>query len=125
MKKHGEAVRYSPARKAIDNVPGRQAYADIVIKFQWRTPERYFVYMDYHHDVGFVSSGDGADLLLSRSFIFRQALFDHDCMLVPAIGIRWDNDLRVDYYYGVRQEEATADRPAYAGRKTSVEMARL
>jgi len=32
------------------------------------------------------------------------------------IGPRWTSASRVDYYYGVRQEEARADRPAYRGR---------
>jgi outer membrane scaffolding protein for murein synthesis (MipA/OmpV family) len=125
MLKLGASVLYRPARRAIDNITRRQASADGVIKLQWRTPERYFLYMDYHHDIGDVNSGGGADLLLSRNFIFRQALFDHDCMLVPAIGARWSSTKRVDYYYGVRPEEATLSQPAYAGRETFIETARL
>lgn len=37
-------------------------------------------------------------------------------MIAPRVGIAWvDNDY-VDYYFGVRNSEATAGRPAYVGR---------
>ena len=125
MEKLGASVQYQAARRAEDNITRRRASADGVIKFQWRTPERYFLYLDYHHDIGDASNGGGVNLLLSRNFIFRQALFDHDCMLVPAIGAQWVSAKRVDYYWGVRPEEATSNQPAYAGRETFIETARL
>jgi outer membrane protein len=36
-------------------------------------------------------------------------------LLLAGIGPRWLSTDRVDYYYGVRPSEATADRPAYPG----------
>ena len=35
--------------------------------------------------------------------------------LLASIGPRWVSANRVDYYYGVRESEATPDRPAYTG----------
>ena len=35
--------------------------------------------------------------------------------LLASIGPRWISANRVDYYYGVRESEATPDRPAYTG----------
>lgn len=35
--------------------------------------------------------------------------------IVPGITASWPSDDLVDYYYGVRADEATADRPAYSG----------
>jgi len=125
MQKLGARVQYVPARRAVDNITRRQASADDVIKYQWRTPDRYFLYLDYHQDIGDASNGGGANLFLSRNIIFRQALFDHDCMLVPAIGAQWVSANRVDYYWGVRPDEATPTQPAYAGREAFTETARL
>lgn len=36
--------------------------------------------------------------------------------VVPGIKASWPSDELVRYYYGVRLDEATADRPAYSGR---------
>ena len=38
--------------------------------------------------------------------------------LVPRIGLEYQSSRYVDYYYGVRLGEATAARPAYAGKST-------
>ena len=37
-------------------------------------------------------------------------------MLTPFVAVNWQDKKYVDYYYGVRSEEAVAGRPAYAGR---------
>ena len=36
-------------------------------------------------------------------------------LLAPAIGMKWQDASLVDYYYGVRADEAGVGRPAYAG----------
>jgi outer membrane protein len=36
---------------------------------------------------------------------------------IPSGGVRWKSDNLVDYYYGVRPEEAQPDRPAYEGQQ--------
>ena len=46
-------------------------------------------------------------------------------MLVPGIAVGWRSAKRVDYYFGVRPEEATPSQPAYAGREAFTESARL
>ncbi len=35
--------------------------------------------------------------------------------LIPSGGVRWKSEELVDYYYGVRPDEARPDRPAYEG----------
>ncbi len=37
--------------------------------------------------------------------------------LIPSGGVRWKSDNLVDYYYGVRPDEARPDRPAYDGEQ--------
>jgi outer membrane protein len=37
--------------------------------------------------------------------------------LIPSGGVRWKSDSLVDYYYGVRPNEARPDRPAYQGEQ--------
>jgi outer membrane protein len=37
-------------------------------------------------------------------------------LVLAGFGPRWQSERFVDYYYGVREEEATALRPAYAGK---------
>jgi outer membrane protein len=39
-------------------------------------------------------------------------------LLLVGIGPRWESQRRVDYYYGVRPEEALPDRPAYSAPAT-------
>jgi MipA family protein len=54
--------------------------------------------------------GAVASIQLSRSF--RSGPWT----LVPRIGLEYQSSRYVDYYYGVRAGEATAARPAYAGK---------
>jgi outer membrane protein len=37
--------------------------------------------------------------------------------LIPSGGVRWKSEKLVDYYYGVRPNEARPDRPAYEGEQ--------
>jgi outer membrane protein len=39
-------------------------------------------------------------------------------LVLAGFGPRWETGRRVDYYYGVRPEEATSLRPAYSGEAT-------
>jgi outer membrane protein len=38
--------------------------------------------------------------------------------VIGGIGPRWLSKNHVDYYYGVREDEATLSRPAYSGKTT-------
>lgn len=118
MQKLGVSVqRHAELTKEFNNTQRRKASADGVINAQWRGNNN-FIHLSYHHDIGNASNGDSAVLVLSHNIIFRRALFDHDCMLVPGINLEWESARLVDYYYGVRPEEASPDRPAYTGRET-------
>ena len=46
---------------------------------------------------------------LAKMFDFEPFFFK------PAIGIEWQSDDMVDYYYGVKPSEATSYRAAYSG----------
>jgi outer membrane protein len=45
--------------------------------------------------------------------------------VAPGVGVNWQSAELVDYYYGVRPQEARADRPAYAGSAAVNRYARL
>ncbi len=49
-----------------------------------------------------------------RYLIMVPALGFH---FIPSGGVRWRSDSLVDYYYGVRPNEARPDRPAYRGEQ--------
>lgn len=64
------------------------------------------------------SKGTRFSLAIERRFAFGR--FD----LTPRLAVQGLDHRYVDYYYGVRTDEATALRPAYAGRSaTSTELA--
>jgi len=54
---------------------------------------------------------NGQELEFSYTILFKLGGFD----LIPSAGMRWKSHDLVDYYYGVRSEEARAGRPAYEG----------
>jgi outer membrane protein len=56
----------------------------------------------------------GAVASLQLSWNYRRGPWT----LVPRIGLEYQSSRYVDYYYGVRLGEATALRPAYAGKST-------
>lgn len=53
----------------------------------------------------------GHELEASYTALFRAGGFT----FVPALAVKWQSDDLVDYYYGVRDEEALPGRPAYRG----------
>lgn len=53
----------------------------------------------------------GHELELSYTALFRAGGFT----FIPALAAKWQSDHLVDYYYGVREEEALPGRPAYEG----------
>jgi outer membrane protein len=67
----------------------------------------------YFHDLLGVSDGDGADIDISHMFTINQKF-----SLTPFVGMEWLGNRLVNYYYGVRPEEATSNRPEYRGRDT-------
>lgn len=64
-------------------------------------------------DVSGDSDGHRVQLEVSRDFQWNRMV------LTPRIAGTWMDDNAVDYFYGVRADEATADRPEYAGEATT------
>ena len=64
-------------------------------------------------DVSGKSKGHRVVLGLERKWILSPSV-----MLIPQVGVEWVDKKYVDYYYGVRASEATADRAAYVGKAT-------
>ena len=58
--------------------------------------------------------GDGQSAKLGIEHAFRMGRFE----LKPHVALKWLSAKDVDYYYGVRANEVTADRPEYHGKST-------
>lgn len=70
--------------------------------------------LDYLHDVSGNSKGSQLKFGIERSFNFAGAW-----QLAPHAGVTELDSKYVDYYYGVKASEATADRPQYTGKSTT------
>jgi len=49
------------------------------------------------------------------SLAYSVPFFGKEWLLKPTLGVRWQSDDLVDYYYGVRSSEARQNRPTYQG----------
>jgi MipA family protein len=90
----------------------RKGSLDGYVNGVWRTP-LVAIGAHYYHDIANVSRSNAANLRFSRNFRVSD-----DLRITPSIGATWQDSKRVDYYYGVRPEEALPVRPAYNGRDT-------
>ncbi len=90
----------------------RKGSIDGYLNGVWRT-SIVTIGASYYHDIGNASRSDAASLRVARNFRITD-----DLRLTPRIGAVWLTGERVDYYYGVMQEEALPLRPAYTGRET-------
>jgi outer membrane scaffolding protein for murein synthesis (MipA/OmpV family) len=79
---------------------------------QWRT-EYAKLSAEVSGDASSHSKGTEARLGVEHDFRFGRFMF------TPRVAAVWRDAKYVDYYYGVRPEEATAFRPAYEGRGTT------
>lgn len=61
-------------------------------------------------DVSSNSEGQRFSLGLEKTWVFGGRL-----LLTPRLGVAWVDKKYVDYYFGVRSDEAIAGRPAYEG----------
>jgi len=78
--------------------------------------------LEWRHGRFGVSTSAFADLLgrsngveVAVDATWAQPLAGRKVLLTPGVGIEWQNAGLVDYYYGVRPDEALPDRPAYEG----------
>lgn len=92
----------------------RHTSLDGSVNVLWKT-SLINVGVSYYKDIGNVSHGATATLRLSHNINFW---IDPKLRLTPSVGVEWENARLVDYYAGVRQDEATPSRPVYAGHDT-------
>jgi len=90
----------------------RKSSVDGYLNGVWRT-RLVTVGLHLYHDIGDASRSNMASLRLSRPIRIGD-----NARITPSIGANWQDKDRVDYYYGVRPEEALPSRPAYIGRET-------
>lgn len=126
IKRHVPAQYGSPyyGTQHLSGMATRRDSIDGVVNAEWKIENNY-LHMSYYRDIGDVSNGDSAILILGHNFNFKQALFDRDFRLAPSASLEWCSDNLVDYYYGVRPGEAAPGRPSYDGRETFIVGARL
>lgn len=79
-------------------------------KAKWRN-EVADVSAEWLGDASGTSKGQRFSLTLEKTWRWGERL-----MLTPRIGAAWVDSSYVDYYFGVRNSEAMAGRPAYAGK---------
>ncbi|WP_434564027.1 MipA/OmpV family protein [Pseudomonas sp. D2-30] len=79
-------------------------------KVQWRN-DLADVSAEWLGDVSSNSKGQRFTLGLERSWNFGEHI-----RLTPRLAAIWQDDNYVDYYFGVRENEARADRAAYDGK---------
>ncbi|MEE4242721.1 MAG: MipA/OmpV family protein [Desulfopila sp.] len=85
------------------------------VEFEWVFAD-WIVGMEFSQDVSGEHDGQEIELTLGRSWDFGG--FE----LQPSFSMAWLSEEAVDYFYGVSQREARADRPAYSPG-SSVELA--
>lgn len=90
----------------------RHASVDGTLDVLWKT-SIVNVWVSYYRDIGHVSDGEAADVRLNRSLWLTPQF-----RLIPGVGVLWQSERYVNYYYGVRPNEATPGRPAYVGHDT-------
>lgn len=88
----------------------RQGTVDGGVALEWRRG-RFAVTTSAFVDL--LGRSNGAELGVDASW--AQPFADRKLLLTPSIGIEWQGAGLVDYYYGVRPEEALPGRPAYEG----------
>jgi MipA family protein len=68
---------------------------------------------EWFHDASSESEGQRMSIGLERTFHVGERF-----MVTPGLSAVWMDEKFVDYYYGVRANEARVDRPAYVGDST-------
>lgn len=115
--KLGASILVHPAGPDVAGMVERRSSFDGSIDALWLTPAAA-IGARYFKDIGAVSHGDSATLRIFHVFVFNQVLFNREAVLIPGVNLEWESARLADYYYGVRPEEATPGRSAYAGRNT-------
>lgn len=80
-------------------------------KINWKTPVVSLT-TAWKTDVSNNSKGQQVSLAAERRFRFDSL------GVTPSLGVKWQDDDYVNYYYGVKRSEARANRAAYSGTST-------
>ncbi|KHD08425.1 hypothetical protein PN36_20220 [Candidatus Thiomargarita nelsonii] len=99
--------------EAYDGMEDRDPSLDGGIAASWRQGTVEFKFSAVS-DLLNKSSGKEITTSLAKTYILTRQL----TLLTPSIGLKWQNDNFVNYYYGVKDSEARVNRPAYTGNAT-------
>ena len=105
----GYEAKDSPA---LAGMAERKSSIWIGAKMEWEN-DLADVKLEWLGDASGKSKGQRLALGLERKIMLSPRL-----MLIPQVGVEWVDKKYVDYYYGVRDSEATAGRAAYTGKAT-------
>jgi MipA family protein len=112
--KAGAGVKVRPGYRPDDNadligMETRRTSLDGYLNALWQTPV-VNIGLAYYQDIGDVTNGGMLTIRLLRNFKITP-----DFRLTLNAGLEWERSKIVNYYYGVRPEEAQPDRPSYVG----------
>jgi MipA family protein len=93
----------------LDGMDKRKGGVWAGLKAQWKNGIAD-VSAEWLGDASGNSKGQRFNLGVDRTWRFGEHV-----MLTPRLGASWQDKKYVDYYFGVRDSEARADRPAYTG----------
>ena len=105
----GYEAKDSPALAGMSE---RKSSIWVGAKMEWEN-DLADVKLEWLGDASGKSKGQRLALGLERKIMLSPRL-----MLIPQVGVEWVDKKYVDYYYGVRDSEATAGRAAYTGKAT-------
>jgi MipA family protein len=96
----------------LDGMEDRSKSADLGVELDWQPSRRLGFHLTPVADVLGKSRGQEV------GFDIYSPVQLGRIRLEPRVGLLWQSDDFVDYYYGVRPEEARPGRPAYRGKST-------
>ncbi|MEN8216214.1 MAG: MipA/OmpV family protein [Pseudomonadota bacterium] len=97
----------------LDGMEDREFSLDGGIATRWRQGTVEFKFSAVT-DILDKSGGKEITASLGKTYILTGQM----TLITPRLGLKWQNDNLVNYYYGVKQTQARADRPAYRGKAT-------
>jgi outer membrane protein len=93
----------------------REVSLDLGLRAGYKTPFG-LISIDATKDVGGKHKGAEADLRIGPDFYAERPGKARNADFGVIAGVKWQSEDTVDYYYGVKDSEATATRTAYKGK---------
>ena len=119
---HIEALAKSESRgfdiednKALEGMNDRDDSLDFGLRTGYKTAYGVLT-LDATTDISDTHKGHEADLRFGPDFYSESPAGNSSFGLGLVAGVKWQSDEVVDYYYGVKDKEATATRAAYKGK---------